>query len=222
MADDGDYAFVVYVENRFLKTENQKDEEVPIIKVTHHLYDHNNPEPKQCKNGSQDHTDDREEPDAKRVHFIKSRDALCFPLYWKKEYLEITLKKRSWRNLPNQYHIWSGPMAKVKLFIDDKNLNENEKGPYKPLLKGNRLYPSVTTFSEDIVYNKATEKYERKLEKYNTDDDWYLEGGCWLFKKESKEPNLVFLTKTKWTLNVYKLVHDPEEENVTIGENPPG
>lgn len=191
MAQDGDYAFVVYVENRFLKQSGQKDDDVPIIKVTHHFYDKNKP--------------DKEKPDGTSVHLIHSRDALCFPLYWKKEYLEITLEKDSWDKLPEQYHIWSGPKSNIKLF----------KNP------GDQIYPSLTTLSGDITYDKKHKKYKRKIDTSSPDKGWFLKGGGWKFKKDSKEPNIVFPTDMKWMLKVYKLVHDPEEENVTVGEVPP-
>ena len=99
--------------------------------------------------------------------------------------------------LPPKYYVWCGTEALCRLYDKDtKNINGKE--PTVPALEG--------------------KKYAKEwVEGENKDDPNaflvlpFNVGGGWSFEED-----------TQFTLTIRKRTDDPEEENVTIGEDPLG
>lgn len=172
MANDGDYPFYVKVRNRFEPGKNR-----PNILVTYNCYLHgicpdNKKKPKPPPSGN--------------THTIKPGEALSFPLHWRLESLEISIKEDNGK-LPKKYYVWCGTEALCHL-SDNTTTGADGMEPTIPALEGKRDSPDL--------------KHDNR--KYNV-------GGAWELGGNDKN----------FTLTIRKRTDDPEEENVTIGENPP-
>ena len=200
MAEDGDYPLVVYIRNTF-------NMQGPTIEVTHYYYyAETNPD----ERSDIDDPDSTPNPDDNNDISIKPGETIGFPLHWKKQHIEIKSPKTL---INDQYYIFCEPNALCRLIGSDiapdtpTHLKTKDIPPTIPALHGKkRTKDPLDNMNTPAPHGKKLTRDATLVSLLPT----FYRGGAWEMAKDSS-----------WTLRIQKLVHDPEEVNVTVGEDPP-
>jgi hypothetical protein len=201
MAERGNYPLLVYVKNTFLcKPVNNDDLE---IEVTRNYY---GDDIDLVKYGNYELPD----PDKKSTHSINPGDTLGFPLYWFQERIVITLPLKSIQKYgPKKFCLLCG--TKARSCLTYKKTEEEI------------ILPPTLSFGGIENYVDLDGHIMRP----------FSQGAAWLFCKKDETGSLSkadddcyhiynINNYSELYLKIHKLWNDPEEENVTVGENPPG
>lgn len=213
MVPEGAYPFIVYVRNFFPKGG-------PGIKVQHYFCPYYEYPDKIQKIQENNENNGNGNQDLKENEYcIKAGEVVCFPLFWNDEWLKISLDpvnldKNYVSSSNGHYFIWAGP--KAKCYFDPVDKSEKVKNEVdKSNIDKFEFTPSPFGKGKDTKNQDITQSHQEA-----TDGREYYRGGTW----KVNNPDFTSLASSdySWSLEIRKYSPDPEEDDVTVGEERPG